>query len=953
MEREKYLSLFIDESRENLLALNEYLLELEKGAGDLKLMNDIFRVAHTLKGMASTMGFKEISELTHEMENLLDFLRNAQLAVTSEIIDVLFSCLDSLDLLVDNVSSQENIEIDTTSLMKKLKKLIKIGSGESEPENNNKISIGDERTIYSIEYEKEEKDKILEAIENGYKASEIEVLLMKDCVMKSIRVLLVIQAIEKKSKIIKCTPSREDLNNEKFGRSFVITIIHSDDIEEIKDSVMSIAEVMKVYIEDLSNKFQSSSETVSKSKETGSMMVKYSDTEANVLVEAINQKFKCFEIYVSLMPNTLMKSIRASMVMTSLNNLGCQVIKSVPSGNELSGDNVPDTFILTIVTEKTEEEIKKAILAIAEISQTEILEIFKGYLTPEEFKTKKTLEKPEFNDYEKVVIEEAELSGKRALLIGVNLMHGTIMKFARYILVSRKLEQFGEIIKTIPAPEEIESENFENSFQVVFLTSADDKTIKNVVSSVAEITNIVDLIPVFPTNKKVLENINKEQAIETIKNMSIEKLIETIEHETTNKSYNITKNDKEINDSIQQSKSKKAILKKQTIRVDIERLDELINLIEEVVILKSSLNKISLSVSSPELTQSVRILSMISTNLQNNAMKLRMIPVENIFNRFPRMIRDVAKSLNKEIEFVMEGEETELDRTIIDEIGDPLVHLLRNSIDHGIENYEDRIKAGKNKVGKISLIARHEGNNVLIIVEDDGGGINVDRVKSKAIEKKLISKEQASYMTEEELLNLIFLAGLSTVDVTTDISGRGVGMDAVLSKVKSIGGKISVFSEKGKGSRFTIKLPLTLAIMEVLLVGVQDETYAIPISYIEEVKELSETEIKNINQVKVTVIRDKTIPLVDLKEKLEVPNSTKEKDYIDPDIYTPCIPVVIVRTEEGNKTSGLIVDYIIGQEDVVIKPLGKLALDQKSYVSGTANLGDGNLALILNITNIT
>lgn len=951
MEKEKYLSLFIDESRENLLALNEYLLELEKGAGDLKLMNDIFRVAHTLKGMSSTMGFKEIADLTHEMENLLDFLRNAQLPVTSEIIDVLFSCLDSLDLLVDSAASQDNIHIDTSNLMSKLKKLIKIGSGEAEPENNLKNSDKEEGSIYIIEYSEEEKNSIHEAIENGYKASELEVILMDDCVMKSIRVLLVIQAIEKKSKILKCTPSREDLNNEKFGRNFVITIIHSDDISVIKESVMSIAEVMKVNTQDLSEKFSNLLLPNSKLKNNNSMMVKYSDTEANVLVEAINQNFRCFEIYVSLMPNTLMKSIRASMVINSLNQLDCQIIKSIPSSNELLGDNVPDTFILTIVTQKTEEEIKKAILAISEISQTEILEIFKGYLAPEEIKQKKSLSLPDFNDYEKVIIEEAELSGKRALLIGVHLMSGTIMKFARYVLVAKKLEQFGEIIKTIPKQEDIESESFDNNFQVVFITSFDDKVIKETVASVAEITNIVDLIPVFPVKPKI---VNADKTIETIKNMSIDKLIETIEQETNKDKTEILKvSDKDINESLQQSKTKKGNVKKQTIRVDIERLDELINLIEEVVILKSSLNKISLSVASSELTQSVRILNMISSNLQNNAMKLRMIPVENIFNRFPRMIRDVAKSLNKDIDFIMEGEETELDRTIIDEIGDPLVHLLRNSIDHGIESPEERLRSGKIKTGKISLIARHEGNNVLIIVEDDGGGINVEKVKKKALEKNLITKEQLSYMTEEESLNLIFLAGLSTVDVTTDLSGRGVGMDAVLSKVKSIGGNISVYSEREKGSRFTIKLPLTLAIMEVLLVGVQDETYAIPISYIEEVKELTEADIKNINQVKVTVIRDKTIPLVDLKCKLEVPNSSKMIKEIDPDIYSPTIPVVIVRTEEGNKTSGLIVDYIIGQEDVVIKPLGKLASDQKSYVSGTANLGDGNLALILNITNIT
>ncbi len=981
MEREKYINLFVDESKENLLALNEYLLELEKGSGSLQLLNDIFRVAHTLKGMASTLGFKEITELTHEMENLLDFLRNAQLPMTSEIIDVLFLCLDSLEILVDNVLSSVPKIVDITNLMYRLKKLIKLGTGGEIVEEIKHLT--EEREIFKIEYSENEKKLILESLENGYNASEIEVILMKDSMMKAIRVLLIMQAVEAKAKVIKTTPSRDDLSHEKFGRNFIVTIVHTLPLEQIKEAILSIAEVMTVYAEDIKQKFLSelSLNEQNQKEKVLPLYTKYNQTEKNVLIEAINQGFKCFEIYITLMPNTVMKFVRINMIINCINNLDAQIIRSIPSSSEIAPENAPDNFALTIISNLDENTIKNSLLNISEINQIEILEILKSYLsesTQEKNIVEQKMDIPKFSDYEKLLVLDANNSLKRVVLIGVHLMPGTVMKFARYVLVTKRLESIGDIIKTIPSQDEMDRESFDDYFQIVFTTTTEDLAIKETVSSVAEITNIVDLLPIILNDKKNYQistplstkegiNIQNENLEELIPNQKInyekplEKVAKTIDIPVeieAIKYSNVIEESEMLETNIkpeifsEEKKQKKLVSKKQTIRVDIERLDELINLVEELVIVRSRLTKIGNLLESPELFQSVRNLSMITGNIQNNAMRLRMVPVEHIFNRFPRMIRDIAKSLNKEINFVIEGEETELDRTIIDEIGDPLVHLLRNSADHGIESLQQRIKAGKSKSGNIRLIARHEGNNVLIIVEDDGRGVNIEKVKQKAIEKNIISKESAEFMSDHEAVQIIFLPGFSTVESATDLSGRGVGMDAVMSKVKSIGGSIYVYSETGIGTRFTIKLPLTLAIMEVLLVNIGNGVYAIPITYIEEIKELLPEEIKNINQVKVTVVRDKTIPLIDMSEKLNTTPCDKLKKH-DDELEEETIPVIIVRTEEGKKTNGLIVDNIIGQDDIVIKPLGKIAQDKLNYISGTANLGDGNLALILNITNLT
>lgn len=957
MDREKYINLFIDESKENLLALNDYLLELEKGEGDLRLLSDIFRVAHTLKGMSSTMGFNQIAELTHEMENLLDLLRNAQIIISAEIIDILFSCLDSLEAMLENITGEEK-EVNNTNLLQRLKRVLKSSESQvnvlkKEPAKKNEVNIL-EKPIYS----KEEKEIIIDSLNKGYFASEIQVFLADDCVMKSLRASMIINAIESKAKILKIVPEKEKIEAEYFDFKLIFIVIHSIEIEKIVDSINSISEIKNIDNSNLVDQFKNEiviSEEKIIPNLPSKIIPKYNQTEKNILIDALDSNLKCYEVYISLDSDTIMKSIRVTMVMNTLDALGCQIISSFPSSSELIKENKDNHFIVTIISEKEAKDIYKDISNIAEIKEIEVLEIFKNYFVSEDADITKKRLTPEFNDYEKMLILEAQGIGKRILIISVNLMHGTVMKFARFVLVTKKLELFGDIIKSIPSQEEIESENFDDSFQIVFVTSHNDSEIINAISSVAEVNNISDLFSIVTDEKT--SNITISKQTQTYYDKKFE--TDTIEKKAKDAVKVIVKKAEEIEskpqaDIKEDKTSKKPIAKKNTIRVDTDRLDQLVNMVEELVIIRSTLNRIALEKNDQSLTQIVRKLNLISSNLQNSAMKLRMMPVENIFNRFPRMIRDISKTLNKEIEFFIEGEDTEMDRTIIDEIGDPLVHLLRNSADHGIELPDERLRAGKSKAGVIKLIAKHEGNSVLIIVEDDGGGINVERVKEKALEKKIITKEQALSMSQDEALQLIFMAGFSTMETTTELSGRGVGMDAVLSKVKALGGVILINSQKGIGSRFTVKLPLTLAIMEVLIVRLSNELYAIPISYVEEVREISPLDIKHINNVKVTIVRDKTIPLVELNKLLNVPEKLKplNLDFSEPD-FQELLPVIIVRTEEGNKTSGFLVDSIVGQDDVVIKPLSKIASDKKSFIAGTANLGDGNLALILNVTNIT
>lgn len=373
-----------------------------------------------------------------------------------------------------------------------------------------------------------------------------------------------------------------------------------------------------------------------------------------------------------------------------------------------------------------------------------------------------------------------------------------------------------------------------------------------------------------------------------------------------------------------------------TIRVNIDRLNSVMNLFEELVIDRGRLEQIATELSHPELTETVEKISRVTSNLQTNILNIRMVPIETVFNRFPKMIRQLARDLGKKIRLHIVGQDTELDRTVIDEIGDPLIHLLRNSADHGIEMPEERKALGKPEEGTILLKAYHSGNQVFIEIEDDGAGINRDKVIQKALQNGLITEEEKDHLTDQEVYDLIFSSGFSTADKVSDVSGRGVGLDVVKNTIESLGGSISVTSERKKGSKFLIQLPLTLSIISVLLVQVQDEKYGIPLTSILETGMIHKTDIQYAHDQPVIDFRGKIVPLLSLKEIFHVP-VTKEQDQEN-------LSVVIIR--KGDKIAALIVDQFIGQQEVVLKSLGNYLTDVFA-ISGATILGDGQISLII------
>ena len=377
------------------------------------------------------------------------------------------------------------------------------------------------------------------------------------------------------------------------------------------------------------------------------------------------------------------------------------------------------------------------------------------------------------------------------------------------------------------------------------------------------------------------------------------------------------------------------------MRVDIDKLDALLNLVGELVINKTRLEQIGLTHKLTDLVETIEQMDRVTTDLQSVVMKVRMVPVGQVFNRFPRMVRDLSHGLGKEINLIIQGEETELDRTVIDEIGDPLVHLLRNSIDHGIEKPEERQAKGKNPIGEVRLIARHEGNNVIIMVEDDGKGINPEIIKGIAVKKGLITQVEADKMEANEAVKLVFIPGFSTAEVVTDVSGRGVGMDAVKNKIESLGGMVDVETKINEGSKFKIRLPLTLAIIQALLVNVSEEIYAIPLGSIDSTINIKPTDIKTVQNKEVILLRGQIIPIVRLAKSLNAPE-TQQEDQEE-------LFVVIVHI--GEMKAGFIVDNLIGQQEIVIKSLGKLLAGIK-VIAGATILGNGQVALILDIASL-
>mgnify|MGYP000604161000 FL=1 len=683
MDINQYLDMFIEESKEHLQFMNEHLLSLEKNPEDKDLINEIFRIAHTLKGMSGTMGFVKISNLTHEMENLLDAIRSNEIEICSEIVDLLFSCFDMLDMYINNIinTGQEG-EQDSSKLIQQLNSMLNKGKNSFSSENL--IINNSNNGVKKYKFDEHVAKAIIEAKSKGLNVYSLLIKLSENCILKSARAFIVFNTLEAYSDIIHSYPSAEDIEDEKFNYEFV----------------------------------------------------------------------------------------------------------------------------LTLITKKTKDEVKKDMLNISEIVDVKI---------------------------EDVVIENTD------------------------------------------SLEKIELDNTNTDANIDDINEAQD-------------TN--DIHPV--------SNLNKEEAAN--------------------------------------EKKKASNVIGKTVRVDIDRLDNLMNLVSELIIIKTRLEDGGY-IERNNLNEAIEYLERITTSLHDAVMKVRMVPIERVFNRFPRMVRDLAKELGKEVELEMSGEETEVDRTIIDEIGDPLVHLIRNSLDHGIESPEVRVSRGKLPVGKIKLKAYPDGNNVVIELEDDGSGIDIEKVKRKAVEKGILTQAEASELSDNEAIELLFRPGFSTADSVSDVSGRGVGLDVVKSKIESINGIVEVETSHYKGSKFSIRLPLTLAIIQALLINIKEETYAIPLSSIKEIATIHNSEIRKIQNQEVVLFRNNTLPIIRLNRILGVMDSDENEEN------------TLVVVKKGEKEAGLIVDKLIGQQEIVIKSLGKY-LQGIPYLAGATILGNGQISLILDVNSL-
>ena len=687
MDVSQYLEIFVEETREHLQSLNDNILVLEHEPENKDTINEIFRSAHSLKGMAGTMGYKRMQTLTHDMENVFSEVRNDKMKVTSDLVDVLFQCLDALETYLDNIiNTQDEGTDDNAAIIKMLNDFLNGGS------------------------------------------------------------------------------------------------------------------------------------------------VSAAAPEAAPAASA--------------------------------------AAPSAPAG----GSNFANVV---------------------------------------------------FADFEQHAISEATAKNLNVYGIHVQVDPGCILKAARAFLVFKSVEEVGEIIKSNPSAQDIEDERFDFEFDIFVISAEPIEKVTGVIKNVSEIKDaigekIVLSAPAEAEEKKATETVSETKPA-------------------------IAQPNKPAAAQGQAPQKGKPVVNR-SVRVDIDKLDSLMNLVSELIIAKNGLVSASTATDNKDNNRSMReqieYLERVTTNLHESVMNVRMVPIETVVSRFPRMIRDLSKKLNKKMELYMTGEETELDRTVIDEIGDPLMHLLRNSADHGLESSEERIAKGKDETGTIFLNAYQDGNNVVIEVGDDGNGINVEKVKNKAIERGTITAEQAAVMSDKEIVDLLFMPSFSTAEKISDVSGRGVGLDVVKSKIEALGGDVECKTVLGEGSTFTIRLPLTLAIIQALMVKLGEEQYAIALGSIQTIEDIPVDEIKYVQGKEVINLRGTVIPIIRLGGLLDVPNSGQAEDSLT---------VVVIK--KGDKQAGLVVDELIGQMEIVIKSLGKYIHINK-MISGATILGDGEVALIIDANAI-
>jgi len=577
------------------------------------------------------------------------------------------------------------------------------------------------------------------------------------------------------------------------------------------------------------------------------------------------------------------KGMAGFMGYKNLENL-CHKLESVMG--KIRDGEIPANEEIVDIMLKSVDKIEEILNKIEkdnsdDVDISEILSSLESIMKDHEDSSKK-------NGEDKISTQDKNIANAN-IRVDIKLSDDCVMKGVRAALILEALSELTEVITTDPDEETIEKDDFDGTFSVYI--KGDKDKVYEALRRIAEIESF-DVVEI---SGKVTPEDTKEKFTEKLK-------------------------------------------KTESIRVNIKQLDTIMNLVGELVICKGRLLQIAQEYDIPELREAVSIMDKSIISLQDEIMRIRMVKIEKIFNKFPRMVRDLARKLGKKVELIIEGHDTELDRTILDEISDPLVHLVRNAVDHGIEYPEERKLAGKSEVGKIIISARRERNNVIIEIEDDGRGLDIEKIKQKAIEKGLISPSEVESLNEDDLKMLIFTPGFSTKDTVTEISGRGVGMDVVKTKVEKLGGNIKLFSEKGRGTKIRITLPPTVAIIKALLVKVGEEYYAIPISNVIEALNVTDENYKIIHGNSFLYVRNKLIPAFRLRDLFNINGSSTEKE------------VGIIVEKEGEKFA-LIVDAITDQQEIVIKPLSSF-LAKVRGLCGVTILGDGRVVPIIDVSSL-
>ncbi|MGE6961183.1 chemotaxis protein CheW [Bacillus thuringiensis] len=663
------LNIFFEESEEHLQSLNENVLVLEQNPADMDVVGEIFRSAHTFKGMSASMEFTEMADLTHKMENVLDEIRHGNIVVNADIIDVIFECIDNLEKMVADVQQGGMGNIDVASTKQKLEALLN-GNVETPTEHIEQNHIDTDDGV----------------------SHEVHITVEQQAILKAVRAIMCIEALQNVGNIQKTAPSIEEIEADAFGFEFTVFMDTDCSIEELKQVVLHVSEIEKV-----------------------------------------------------------------------------EVKQGEPISKEVASKKVVTKEVVQV-----EEKLQPAVVT----------------------------------------------------------------------QVKSPIEATNQPSSTMPA-----------------------------------------------------------------------------------KSTTKTKNAKVENRSI---------------RVQLEKIERLMNMFEESVIERGRIDELAQIIQNKELIEHLNRLGDISKDIQNVLLNMRMVPIETVFNRFPRMVRMLAKDIGKKIDLQITGEDTEVDKIVIDEIGDPLVHLIRNAIDHGVETVEKRRDAGKNETGTIKLEAFHSGNHVVIQITDDGNGINKGKVLEKAIKNGVVTEADANRLTDREVFDLIFQPGFSTAEVVSDLSGRGVGLDVVKHTIHSLGGHLIIDSEEGKGSTFRIELPLTLSIIQSMLVQTNDKRYALPLGNIVEAIRIKREDIQSLQGKDVLNYRNQIIEV----KHLSTVFGEKTVDEAFASYDGQMVPVLIVRNT--HRSYGLIVNTIIGQREIVLKSLGDFFAESSNYFSGATILGDGRVVLILN-----